>query len=170
MLAFYLPIVWHEVVPLHNHEFMFGLFAQVLDNISGCTDGESNTGFWVWLLCLFTSSWYNSYLKRQTGKLWSATLGLILRCTKGLETPGAPTRDLVLDSPLSTVCLSGLGGFFLTSVASSFIFCPIYYRALVGQVKSEMWNARDGETRCVWGSGSLCPVSAWSCTSPSTLC
>lgn len=66
---------------------MFGLFTQVLDNISGCTDGVSNTGLWVWLLCLFTSSWYKSYPNRQTGKLWSATLGLILKHVKGLEKP-----------------------------------------------------------------------------------
>lgn len=105
---------------------MFGLFTQVLDSISGCTDGESNTGLWVWLWCLFTSSWYNSYWKRQTGKLWSATLGLILKCVKGLESPWT------LPAFLDWVIFNWRGHFI--HLLSSTSQCSCWARA-IGDVK-----------------------------------
>lgn len=122
---------------------MFGLFTQVLDSISGCTDGESNPGLWVWLWCLFTSSWYNSYPKRQTGKLWSATLGLVLKCVKGLESPWA------VPAFLDWVIFNCHGHFLhlLHRFISSTSQCSCWARG-IGDVKFQ---------GCILGSDSLTP-------------
>lgn len=133
---------------------MFGLFTQVPDSISGCTDGESNTGLWVWLLCLFTSSWYKSYPKRQTRKLWSATLGLILKCVKGLENPWRAPEH----------CLPSWFGWFLTGMATSLISCPTHHSAPVGEgdfwdVKCQGWG--DVVWFGLWQPHTLCPACPW---------
>lgn len=125
---------------------MFGLFTQVLDSISGCTDGESNTGFWVWLLCVFTSSWYNSYLKRQTGTLGSVNLGPNAEVCEGLG--GAQSTDGACAAP-QHCCPGG-------ALAARVFFHQTHHHAAVGQVRFEMWSAVRWEWWC--GCGRPCSV------------